>query len=455
MVMRHGYIVLALLFAGCSSAVETVQECYSSVQLRRAFAPSFTSYTMHARSDSMNRSDIYIQMPFHQVRFERTAEGFKASYSMTFIIRNKLNDIVQTKEVERHLTVRSFEESVSNRFDVHFQSFALPSGEYTADISAVDELSKLRYRSVQPLQVPDLSEAGERVSSILFTDRIQTGEKGISLRPVLPSSIAMLKDSLGLFQMIYRLRTGDTVIVADQYFRRRIVLEEDDGGSFMQPPYAQSSNHCHQPMDSLYYHADSTVTVGRSGDLQLVVTRPLPESGSSQLVRTVIVRSGDRADTSIFRQSIFIRDYRLRNALTLDEVVSAMRFVLRQEEYDSIRTATGAHREEHIRAFWSIRGGNERRAEFERKVIEANTMFTSCVDGAGTAMGAVYYICGVPDFIECRGKYAETWYYNIGDRAYPFEFRRESDENHYYELSPFSVNEYVWQYFVDRWRKRL
>ncbi len=127
---------------------------------------------------------------------------------------------------------------------------------------------------------------------------------------------------------------------------------------------------------------------------------------------------------------------------------------MREKEYDTLAALSGDAKSEKLMEFWESRGGIARKIEFEKKVIEANALFTTCVDGSKTAMGIVYIICGVPEYIECRGSYTETWYYPIGDRMHAFQFRRENEHSKTFELTPYSVYDAVWQWFVDRWRRK-
>jgi len=409
---------------------------------------------MNVRSGTLSRTDVYVQMPFRHLQFEKHSDVFKASYSMTFIVRNGENEIIHSKEIDRPIIVRTYEETVSYRLDIHFQSFSLMPGAYSLEVIAVDNLSSLRYRSKEQFTAVDFSLSSSLASSILFLDEMEVNNNGISLRPVLPPSLSMLKDSMGMFQEIYHTEQNDTVSVTDTYLRRNRAATQDERFHYLLPPYFTTSDLCSIPLDSIYYRSDSTFIVRRSGSLPYITFHPLPGTGESNIVRTIIVRKGGTADTIQFSKTIFRREHRLRSTLSLNEIVTAMKFILRKEEFDSLFAAEDEQKIIRIHQFWEHRGGKERRIDFERKVVEANALFSTCVDGFRTAMGIVYVICGSPDYIDCRGSFVETWYYTIGDRAYSFPFRRENDAIQHFQLTPYSVNESVWQYFVDRWRRK-
>jgi GWxTD domain-containing protein len=409
---------------------------------------------MNVQAGEKSRIDVYIQLPYSHLRFERQLEGFKASYSMTFIIRDSTNETVLTKEVDRPIFARSYEESVSSRPDVHFQPFIVSPGTYTLEIVSTDNLSLLRYRSKERFQAADFTSPGTIASSLLFLDDADADAKWISLRPILPSAISMLKDSLGIFQELYHVQQNDTITVADRYARQTPEREETIDFPYLMPPYSLRSDRCAAPFDSVYFRSETTFVAQRNGSMPFIRFNPLPGAGASALERTITVRHEGKNDTARFSRTFFRRAHQLRSALSMDETAAAMKFIMRQEEYDSLVAAEGEGRIARLRQFWEPRGGTARKTEFERKVMEANTLFTTCVDGSRTAMGIVYFICGIPDYIDCRGPYLESWYYTIGDRAYAFQFRRDDDRFQHFELTPYSVNESVWQYFVDRWRKK-
>ena len=49
------------------------------------------------------------------------------------------------------------------------------------------------------------------------------------------------------------------------------------------------------------------------------------------------------------------------------------------------------------------------------------------------------------------------WYYDIGgNRAFAVPFRQSYDVEYdrYFEVAPFTVNEFLWQQFVDKWKRQ-
>ncbi|HLP16339.1 MAG TPA: GWxTD domain-containing protein, partial [Bacteroidota bacterium] len=128
----------------------------------------------------------------------------------------------------------------------------------------------------------------------------------------------------------------------------------------------------------------------------------------------------------------------------------------RREEFDSLRSAAVAEREQLLNQFWNVHGGAQRRSDFETRIDEADKLFTDYMEGSRTPMGITYIVCGPPDAVECRSPLTETWYYEVGNQtmALPFHTERKNGEMTYYELPAFSINEQLWRTYIDQWRRR-
>ncbi|MDP1677582.1 MAG: GWxTD domain-containing protein [Bacteroidota bacterium] len=448
------FVLYATVLAGCSSGYNTEIECYSTTQFRKHSLPSFSTYLMNVRSENDSRVDIYLQMPYRNLRFERVGDGYKASFSVTFIIRNEGKEIVQTKELDRSIFAKNYEESVSSRFDASLQSFVLKPSEYGMEIVSIDNLSQLRYKQSTRLEVKKFPDSIVTASTILLLDTVIADENGLSLRPVFPASLSRLKDNFGIFQELYNVGAGDTVKIIESYFRSKQQNIDENSFVYFTPPYRVKMNMCSDEVDSMYYKMDSTFIVKKNGLQQLIQFYPLPSDGYNKLDRTIIISNKSSSDTIRLSNNYFLRDKMLQSSPSFQEITNTMRYILREAEYDSLAIAEGEGRNIRINQFWETHGGLERRKEFEQRMREANILFTECINGAETPMGIVFIICGIPDYIECRGGSMETWFYTIGERSFPIEFRRENENIAYYTMLPFSVNDSLWQYFVDRWRRK-
>ncbi len=449
--------IVLLFFGGCASGEATLQDCYSQSRIRQLSLPSFTLYVMNVknvRAGTGSRVDLYTQLPYDRLRFERKAGGYTASYAMTYLFRNSAGEIVSSKEADRSIVVQQYEETIAQRFDFVLQSFTVPPGRYTVEVISTDNVSQLRYRTTETVAVDSFTGPGISASSVLFLDTILSDERGKSLRPILPGHISLLRDSVGMFQEVYGMSAGESISVRMEYLQHPPVETSDGSFLYFNPPYRVGSDDCKKEFDRVVYRHDSTIVAERSGTIQLFQFYPLPPIGTTAIRRTITVSTGETVDSVQIHHSVHRRDWRYHSTPTDDEILASLRYIVREKEYDSLTAVHGEARRRKIRQFWEARDGLGRQQEFERRIAAANTLFSSCLPGSSTPMGIAFIVCGPPDYVECRGPYYETWFYHLGDRAFSIQFRRENDQFPYYEMIPFSVNETLWQYYIDQWRKK-
>jgi GWxTD domain-containing protein len=446
--------IVATILSGCSAGYNGSAECYSISQFQKYSAPSFTTFAMNVKGAEGSRIDLYFQIPYRNLRFEKNIDGYKASFSVTFIIRNKNNEIIQTKELERSVRVKTYEESVSYRFEGIVQSFVLNPSEYIMEVVTNDYLSQLRYKQSARIEAKRFTDSTVTASTILLLDTVIYDKKGVSLRPIFASSLSLLKDSFGTFQELYNVLENDTVTITESFIRTKRNESEGSPFRYLSPPYRVRMDECVELWDSIYYKIDSTFVVPKNGTQQIIQYYPLPSEGYNKIDKQIVTSGKSKNDTLRFSNNYFIRNRKLVNSVSIDEVTAAMRYILREEEYDSLVSVFGQERNKRIEQFWESRGGLDRRKEYEFRILEANMLFTACANGSETPMGVVFIICGIPDFIECQGGITETWFYSWGERTFSVPFRREKEHITYYVLPPFSVNESLWQYYIDRWRRK-
>jgi GWxTD domain-containing protein len=200
----------------------------------------------------------------------------------------------------------------------------------------------------------------------------------------------------------------------------------------------------------MYFIQDSSLIIEKEGTEQLIQFYPPLRPGSS-LAERLVIRGND---TLRFHQAFFRQIQSAGSIVPMDELTDAMRYIMREEEYDTLLTTK--KNISSVPAFWQDRGGRQRMVEFQKRVSEADKLFTSCIEGSRTPMGISYIVCGTPDYVDCRSPYFENWYYTVGERSYAIQFRRtnERDDMAAFALVPFSVNEQLWQYYIDQWRKK-
>ena len=467
-------LTAAALFSDCTPSSEALVACYYIAQTNQHTLPACEVYTLSVKpkegrrvspeflfprsaNDSLSsRLDVYIQTQYSQLRFEKANELFKGSYTVSFILRDLNESVVRSKEIERSPVARSYGETVSLRCDAFLQTFFLSPGTYLLDIVIVDNGSGLRQRYRRNVVAKNFPNDFFCASDHLLFQKAESDQRGISLTPIFPSELSFVRDSIGMFQEVYNLQRGDTVRLHLAYAcPRREALTKPVSQS---TPYLLRPPQCIHPADSTYYISDSVFIPERDGTVQIFQYFSKPTVGVSSILRTIYRSRKGIVDSSVNTMNAFVYSSTFPRYSDVDEEIAALSVIARSEEVDSMNSG-GSPTERRIRIarFWEKHGGTIRQKEFDDRVREANVLFSSCVEGWKTPMGITYIVCGPPDYVECQGSGNEVWYYDLGgNRALTVSFRlnHENEFGKYYEITPFSLNDYLWQQCIDRWRRQ-
>ena len=449
--------VASFLLSGCSATQESVVPCYYLMKASQRSLPMNDLYVLNVDTKQGTRLDVYFQILYSHIHFEKDLDVFKGSYTVSYILRDENDQVVQTKDVDRTVAARSYGESMSSLHDGFLEMFYVPPGAYSLNVIVTDIRSGLKYRRRLKIPVRTFSKQEFCVSDYLLFERARSESGIISLSPIFPTQLSFASDTIGVFQELYNVRRGDTL---------RLILTSaaaiDKGhkelkSSSVFTPYLVSLPVCKRTADSVYSVSDSVLVATADGTLQILQLFPKPAEGVTTLQRTLILKRGGVADTSGTTARIPIYSPTFPHLKNLDEEVAAVSYIARPEEFDSLHVP-GTARELGVRLarFWEDHGGEIRRKEFLARAEEANELFSSCTEGWKTPMGIVYIVCGPPDYIDCQGRISEVWYYDLGgNRAFPIPFRQsyEVDYDRYFEIAPFTVNDFLWQQFVDKWKK--
>jgi GWxTD domain-containing protein len=469
-------LAAAVLFSGCAPGSEALVECFYVAQSGQHALPACEVYTLSVKAiegrrvpaglstsrgvdDSLSsRLDVYVQTQYSRLHFEKNNELFKGSYTVSFIVRDLNESVVRSKDVERSPVARSYGETVSSRSDAFLQTFFLSPGRYLLDIVIVDNGSGLRQRHRRKVEAKNFSNENFCASDYLLFENAQSDQRGISLTPMFPSELSFARDSIGMFQEVYNLQRGDTVRLHLAYACPPREGLPDIKSASQLTPYLLRPPQCNRPADSMYYTSDSVFIAGRNGTVQIFQYFPKPAVGVSSITRSVYHSRNGTSDSSVNTMKTSIYPSTFPRYSGVDEEIAALSTIARGEEVDSMRAGSlPIERRIRIKMFWEKHGGAIRQKEFDDRVREVNELFSSCVEGWKTPMGITYIICGPPDYVECQGFGNEIWYYDLGGNralSVPFRLNLENEFGKYYEIVPFSVNDYLWQQFVDRWRRQ-
>lgn len=144
---------------------------------------------------------------------------------------------------------------------------------------------------------------------------------------------------------------------------------------------------------------------------------------------------------------------------TTEQLILPTRYIMNAKEFEAVQTAL--NKKEALDRFWLVIGNTPTRAKvlikkYFNRVVDANNMFTTYIEGWKTDRGMIYIVLGKPNLVN-RSDYDETWYYGAKGNfaATRFDFVKV--------LNPFSSNDYIliraqmykdiWYNAVDNWRR--
>ena len=165
-----------------------------------------------------------------------------------------------------------------------------------------------------------------------------------------------------------------------------------------------------------------------------------------------------RLDTASTGCTVMGVEQNFPKVLSHEQMIAATRFIMNKDEYQKM--ANASDKQAAIDKFWLTLGGGEDRAKelikrYYNRIQDANTFFTSHIEGWKTDMGMIYIVFGPPNKTY-KTNQMETWVY--GDEGSPtaITFRFEKINN------PFSENNFrlirnqnyrdPWYIAVNNWR---
>lgn len=144
---------------------------------------------------------------------------------------------------------------------------------------------------------------------------------------------------------------------------------------------------------------------------------------------------------------------------TGDAMLQPLRYITSGNEYDALFALGDAQLA--AERFWARTAGNPDRAatmmrNYNQRVVEANSLFSSFLPGWQTEKGMIYIIFGPPDMVYHDDE-GESWYYNEGLNRPGAEFKflriKHFLSDNHYELERKPGFRRNWNHAVDRWRR--
>ena len=423
--MVNGYKPQHLILLCCCLVLVLAATGPASVSAQDGVAFNVDAISVRSEgSSSQTRLDLYTQIPFSQLSFINTPNGFSATYEVLAEVfqlddRDRPVTIVQSPIWEHSTSVNTFALTQSDQqFDFTTHSLSLDPGRYLISFQITDKNSKENYLREHFVEVRDLSR------SIALSDIVLLKEYDEETQTIYPH----VSDELGANQMAFEIFYEIYADVSRQVQVTREVLPIRKNGSALKRVGRTILGLKDKPVDPAVLFSDSETTALSRGRHQVVSRIPLTELDMGDYLIRVQIQDEDSTVLDVSERMFSARWTGLAaHLIDLDQAIEQLAYHAKQKELRAIRNApTYEERLRRFEAFWKKRdptpgtGRNERMEEYYYRIDYANRKFGNVIPGWKTDRGHVLILHGYPDDIK-RQTFsfgAEPWevwyYYRIG-----------------------------------------
>lgn len=386
----------------------------------QAVAPAFDMDAVCVRpngSTSGTRLDVYLRIPYAQLRFINDADGFSARFEVTLDVyeadeRGRARSLAENHIWTERVLVQSFGETQTDRLHARtLQSIELPPGHYLLRAQVEDMATRQSYERELAVEVRDLSRT-IALSDLVLIDGYD--RQSNSIAPAVSNRIGTDAPGFKIFYEVYADRPR-TVRVTSEVIR----AQKSGGAAAVKALFGLGDD---DRAEVSYQHEEPEQL--KKGRNQFVVDVPLDTKRAGEYVVRVRVEneSGrvlDAASRAIVAEWTGLADH----VRDLDEAILQLSYIAKKKDIDHIRDGrTLDERRRRFLDFWKRRDPtpdtdrNERMEEYYYRVAFANRQYGSGIAGWRTDRGQVMVLFGEPDYVERHtdggsAKPYEVWYY--------------------------------------------
>jgi len=390
--MKSIKIIIMLIFSvGLIYSQTNYSKLYSSNRVKY-----YHDYLNFMNDDGQSRIDLFIQVPFKEIQFIKSSQGFEGGYSVTVsIYQDDKETLIFEKIWTEKIISPSFKKSISREnFNLSFRSINLVPGEYFIKTNVADRESHQEYLSERMFKVIDY-KVKPAISDILLSANKKNNSDKSKIIPNISRNISNSKDGLNFFFEVYTDSSTVSNIefhIADK--NKKIIYSKTKRQTF------------NETKTQIYYSInDTTLNFGT-------------------YLLTVILKDNDGNQTAIVTKSFFSRWVGLPASVKdIDEAIAQILYIASPSDIEYMEAGeTKTEKIMRFLQFWKSKDpspGNEENQVFEeyfRRVNFANENFSSYTKGWRSDRGMVFIILGEPNNIdrhpfEYDSKPYEVWQY--------------------------------------------
>ena len=372
--------------------------------------------------------DLYTRIPYSQLKFINTADGFTARYDITVEAigldeENRRQNLMQTRIWEGKVVVDTYMATQADDFyDFTTQTLDLLPGNYILEFQVADRASSQVFTREIAFSVRNLNQP-IALSDLTFVEAYDKDKNTIT--PSVSSRIGSDVANLKLFYEIYTEQINKPIRISQE-----VVRLQNGGVPVQQIPTLQNAE-VGEGAAFVYTKVDENLLEAKKN--QYIVTIPLNELKVGGYVARVRVEdeTGQLLDTAEKPFAVYWSglDEHIED---ISDAVSQLQYIAKKKELSFIKEGRNdTEQYERFMEFWKKRDPtpgtrrNERMEEYYYRVAFANSRYSKVTEGWKTDRGFVMVRFGEPDHIE-RHPYSfntkpyEIWYYYRIGRQFIF-----------------------------------
>lgn len=370
----------------------------------QADAPEFDVDVINVRGDAsplLTRVDLYTRIPYAELQFINTVDGFTARYDVS-VEAHALDDkgrranLLQTRLWEGKVVVPTYVATQAREYyDFTTQSLDLPLGRYVFEFEIRDRQTNQAFVREKTADVRDLSGT-LAVSDLMIAEAFDAATNAIT--PSVSNQVGTDNLAFKLFYEVYA-NTPRNVLVT-----REVVRAVQVGPSIVAIPTPEDGS---LPV-ALYEETSEATLEGKR--TQFIDTIPLTDLGMGTFIMRVKVADADGTIHTIDRPFSTRWTGLAAHLSDVEEAIAQLRIVAKDKDIRYIRDGRSeAERLNRFLDYWKKRDPtpdtrrNERMEEYYYRIAFANEKYSrqSGKDpGWQTDRGFVLVRFGEPDYIE-------------------------------------------------------
>jgi hypothetical protein len=174
----------------------------------------FDAISYASSEPGKSRIEVYVQVPYEQLRFVRDGENFSANYDVVLTIEKPSNQLVQERSWSVDVRLPEFTRTVSkNAASLSQKGIEIEPGEYRLIVQVKDSDSKKTGRLQRTVLVTDFTKDSLSLSDIMLVSRLTTEGDKKRIVPNISGNVSSTGGGFFLFFEVYGGTPGDSLML--------------------------------------------------------------------------------------------------------------------------------------------------------------------------------------------------------------------------------------------------